>query len=205
MAKKRRRAAPDLSESDVMFTEHDSVLTRHPTLIDQIKQTADGLKQDKTSRGDLKILRRALRELRSAFTGLFQHEHAKLSSRKPTTSPRVQQDAGGVSRQAGAGTHPQPLIFSCSGVIGHCGILLKQGDHIGQQFARNRGEESYLLFLECADNLARKWSVHRFKFNIMEKRFLAKRRMGWFSNLSQLCCIMKVVRSVKSDDESNDD
>ena len=43
MAKKRRRAAPDLSESDVMFTEHDSVLTRHPTLIDQIKQTADGL------------------------------------------------------------------------------------------------------------------------------------------------------------------
>ena len=67
MAKKRRRAAPDLSESDVMFTEHDSVLTRHPTLIDQIKQTADGLKQDKTSRGDLKILSRALRELRYAF------------------------------------------------------------------------------------------------------------------------------------------
>ena len=67
MAKKRRRAAPDLSESDVMFTEHDSVLTRHPTLIDQIKQTADGLKQDKASRGDLKILSRALLELRYAF------------------------------------------------------------------------------------------------------------------------------------------
>ena len=67
MAKKRRRAAPDLSESDVMFTEHDSVLTRHPTLIDQIKQTADGLEQDKASRGDLKILSRALKELRYAF------------------------------------------------------------------------------------------------------------------------------------------
>ncbi|MED5402073.1 MAG: cytochrome D ubiquinol oxidase subunit II, partial [Planctomycetota bacterium] len=50
-----------------MFTEHDSVLTRHPTLIDQIKQTADGLKQDKASRGDLKILSRALLELRYAF------------------------------------------------------------------------------------------------------------------------------------------
>jgi len=50
-----------------MHTEHDSVLTRHPTLIEQIKQTADGLEQDKASRGDLKILSRALKELRYAF------------------------------------------------------------------------------------------------------------------------------------------
>ncbi len=50
-----------------MHTEHDSVLTRHPTLIEEIKQTADRLKSDGASRGDLKILSRALRELRYAF------------------------------------------------------------------------------------------------------------------------------------------
>jgi len=50
-----------------MHTEPDSVLTRHPTLIEQIKQTADRLKSDGASRGDLKILSRALRELRYAF------------------------------------------------------------------------------------------------------------------------------------------
>ena len=50
-----------------MHTEHDSVLTRHPTLIEEIKQTADRLEHDGAARGDLKILSRALRELRYAF------------------------------------------------------------------------------------------------------------------------------------------
>ena len=36
-------------------------------LIDQIKESAEKLKRDNTSRGDLKILSRALRELRYAF------------------------------------------------------------------------------------------------------------------------------------------
>ena len=67
MAKKHKHVLPDVSESDVMPTEHGSVLTRQSTLIDEIKQTADKLARDGATRGDLKILSRALKELRYAF------------------------------------------------------------------------------------------------------------------------------------------
>jgi uncharacterized protein (TIGR00730 family) len=67
MAKKHKHVLPDVSESDVMPTEHSSVLTRQSTLIDEIKETADKLAHDGATRGDLKILSRALKELRYAF------------------------------------------------------------------------------------------------------------------------------------------
>ncbi len=66
-SKKTKRAATDVSESDVLPTEHSLVLTRRPTLIDEIKTTADKLAEDGATRGDLKILSRALKELRYAF------------------------------------------------------------------------------------------------------------------------------------------
>jgi hypothetical protein len=47
--------------------EHVDELRHHAQLIDEIKQTADKLAQDGATRGDLKILSRALRELRYAF------------------------------------------------------------------------------------------------------------------------------------------
>jgi uncharacterized protein (TIGR00730 family) len=56
---------PTASEMDVI--EHVSELKQHTELIDEIKQTADKLAQDGATRGDLKILSRALRELRYAF------------------------------------------------------------------------------------------------------------------------------------------
>ena len=56
---------PTASEMDVI--EHVAELKQHAELIDEIKQTADKLAQDGTTRGDLKILSRALRELRYAF------------------------------------------------------------------------------------------------------------------------------------------
>jgi len=56
---------PHDSELDVI--EHLSELTQHSELIDEIKTTADKLAADKATRGDLKILSRALRELRYAF------------------------------------------------------------------------------------------------------------------------------------------
>src|SRR5690242_18006007 len=67
MSKERKRALPDVSESDVMPTEHDSEITHRADLIEEIKQTADKLARDQATRGDLKILSRALRELRYAF------------------------------------------------------------------------------------------------------------------------------------------
>lgn len=50
-----------------MPTEHDSELEQQTTLIDEIKQTVDKFAADQASRGDLKIISRALRELRYAF------------------------------------------------------------------------------------------------------------------------------------------
>ena len=65
--KKHRHAAPDVSESDVLPTEHTWELEARSALIDEIKETADKLARDQASRGDLKILSRAMRELRYAF------------------------------------------------------------------------------------------------------------------------------------------
>ncbi len=67
---KRRRPKPQLpnvSEADVMPTEHELDLTEHADLINDIKETADKLARDHATRGDLKILSRALKELRYAF------------------------------------------------------------------------------------------------------------------------------------------
>ena len=44
-------------------------------LIEKIRETADNLAKDKTSRGDLKILSRTLRELRYAFKVFSPYRH----------------------------------------------------------------------------------------------------------------------------------
>lgn len=63
--KKKHLSHPQDSESEVI--EHVSELRQHSELIDEIKKTADQLAADGATRGDLKILSRALRELRYAF------------------------------------------------------------------------------------------------------------------------------------------
>jgi len=63
--KRKYQRHPHDSELDVI--EHFSELTQHSELIEEIKATADRLAADKATRGDLKILSRALRELRYAF------------------------------------------------------------------------------------------------------------------------------------------
>ncbi len=65
MTRKRHITHPNESEGDVI--EHLSELRQHSELIDEIKETADKLAADGATRGDLKILSRALRELRYAF------------------------------------------------------------------------------------------------------------------------------------------
>lgn len=66
MAGKHRHIThPKDSEGDVI--EHLSELRQHSELIAEIKETADKLSADGATRGDLKILSRALRELRYAF------------------------------------------------------------------------------------------------------------------------------------------
>lgn len=67
MAKHHKRALPNVSEADPLPTEHGTDLADKMGLIDEIKETADKLARDDATRGDLKILSRALKELRYAF------------------------------------------------------------------------------------------------------------------------------------------
>ena len=62
---KKHITHPKESEGEVI--EHLSELPQHSELINEIKETADKLGADGAARGDLKILSRALRELRYAF------------------------------------------------------------------------------------------------------------------------------------------
>lgn len=65
--RKPSRLARD-AEADVLPIGHTSNRTGTEELVKQIKSTADGLARDQATRGDLKLLSRALRELRYAFS-----------------------------------------------------------------------------------------------------------------------------------------
>jgi len=69
MAKKRfqRTAPPNVSEEHSLPTEHDPDLSGSAKLVEEIKETADKFARDHAAVGDLKIVSRALRELRYAF------------------------------------------------------------------------------------------------------------------------------------------
>ena len=67
MDRKHRKAFPDVSEEHPLPTEHGQDDTRTSRLVEEIKETADKFARDNATRGDLKIVSRALRELRYAF------------------------------------------------------------------------------------------------------------------------------------------
>ncbi len=78
-------------ESETEVIEHVSELRQHSELINEIKATADKLAADGAARGDLKILSRALRELRYAFKVFTPYrKHRKVTV---FGSARTQQDA----------------------------------------------------------------------------------------------------------------
>ncbi|MGC1276015.1 MAG: TIGR00730 family Rossman fold protein [Planctomycetaceae bacterium] len=83
------------AEADVLPTEHTSDGADTASLIEEIKETADKLHRDHATRGDLKILSRALRELRYAFKVFTPYrKHRKVtvfgSARTPSSHPAYQ-------------------------------------------------------------------------------------------------------------------
>ncbi|MEZ6064645.1 MAG: TIGR00730 family Rossman fold protein [Planctomycetaceae bacterium] len=68
MARKlKRRALPNVSEEHPLPTEHAPDPTGTARLVEDIKETADKFARDKATSGDLKLVSRALKELRYAF------------------------------------------------------------------------------------------------------------------------------------------
>ena len=67
MDARKHVARTDVSEDYPLVTEHERDTTKTSKLIEEIKETADKFARDQATRGDLKIVSRALRELRYAF------------------------------------------------------------------------------------------------------------------------------------------
>lgn len=63
----KRYVRPDVSEDYPLVTEHAPSTEQQSRLIEEIKETADKFARDNATRGDLKIVSRALRELRYAL------------------------------------------------------------------------------------------------------------------------------------------
>ena len=96
MARAHKHAPPDVSEADVLPTEHEPVLSDHAELIAEIKETADKMARDKATRGDLKIVSRALKELRYAFKVFTPYRRRRKvtvfgSARMPPEHPAYRQ------------------------------------------------------------------------------------------------------------------
>ncbi len=69
--------APGSSDAPVPAEAKPTSRNRTGDLIQRIRQSADNLENDGSSRGDLKILSRALRELRYAFKVFSQYRHLR--------------------------------------------------------------------------------------------------------------------------------
>jgi len=90
MTQRHPQKHPHSSEMDVI--EHVEELRQHAELIEEIKQTADKLASDRATRGDLKILSRALKELRYAFKVFAPYRRERKvsvfgSARTPAQNP----------------------------------------------------------------------------------------------------------------------
>lgn len=65
--RKERLARTNVSEDHPLVTEHDLNTEKTSRFVEDIKETADKFARDNATRGDLKIVARALKELRYAF------------------------------------------------------------------------------------------------------------------------------------------
>ena len=108
MARKLRRALPDVSEEHPLPTEHAPDATGVARLIEEIKETADKFARDNATRGDLKVVVRALKELRYAFKVFTPYRRQRKitvfgSARIRPEHPSYQQAVEFGRRMAGAG------------------------------------------------------------------------------------------------------
>jgi uncharacterized protein (TIGR00730 family) len=115
-------------------------------LIDEIKATADKLSRDLASRGDLKILSRALKELRYAFKVFTPYRSVKKvtvfgSARTPPDHPEFKASVEFGKRMAEAGWM----------VVTGAGGGIMEGAHIGAGPAMSMGVNIMLPFEQEAN------------------------------------------------------
>ncbi len=147
MTSRQPRSKPDLSESVVLPTEH---LTEQPddnqALIAEIKETADKLARDAATRGDLKLLSRALRELRYAFK-VFK---PLRRMRKVTVFGSARTRAGDPAYQAAVDFGARMAADEWMVVTGGGGGIMEAG-HVGAGQAMSIGINIMLPFEQEAN------------------------------------------------------
>jgi uncharacterized protein (TIGR00730 family) len=146
VARKRKESHPNVSESDVLPTEHSPVLAQQDALIAEIKETADKLARDNASRGDLKLLSRALKELRYAFKVFTPYRRQRKvtvfgSARTPPDHPAYLQSLEFGRKMA----EQQWMILTGAGQ----GIM--EGAHVGAVTEMSMGVNIMLPFEQNAN------------------------------------------------------
>lgn len=146
MSRMHKHTSPNSSEADVLPTEHSSVLTAKHTLIDEIKETAEKLRRDGATRGDLKILSRALKELRYAFKVFTPYRRNRKvtvfgSARLPPDHPAYQHSVEFGRRMADVGWM----------VVTGAGGGIMEGAHVGAGVEMSMGLNILLPFEQEAN------------------------------------------------------
>ncbi|QDT31798.1 LOG family protein [Thalassoglobus polymorphus] len=124
--RKARLARTDVSEDHPLVTEHDPTTERTSRLVEEIKETADKFARDRATRGDLKIVSRALRELRYAFKVFTPYRRDRKvtvfgSARTSPDHPAYQASLAFGKRFADAGWY----------VVTGAGGGIMEGAHVG--------------------------------------------------------------------------
>ncbi len=141
-----RTAPTDVSEESPLPTEHEPDVIGSARLIDEIKETADKFARDHATRGDLKLVSRALRELRYAlkvFTPYRRHRKVTVfgSARTGPENPAYQSALEFGRRCAEAGWY----------VVTGAGGGIMEAAHVGAGRKMSMGLNIMLPFEQSAN------------------------------------------------------
>ncbi|TWT43079.1 putative lysine decarboxylase [Thalassoglobus neptunius] len=146
MDERQRVSPPDVSEDYPLVTEHERNTTQTTRLVEEIKETADKFLRDQATRGDLKIVSRALRELRYAFKVFTPYRRIRKvtvfgSARMAPDHPAYQASLEFGRRMAKAGWY----------VVTGAGGGIMEGAHVGAGRKMSMGLNIMLPFEQDAN------------------------------------------------------
>jgi len=139
-------ARPDVSEENPLPTEHQPDPQPTSNLIEEIKETADKLARDHATRGDVKIIARALKELRYAFKVFTPYRRKRKitvfgSARTRPDHPAYQEAVEFGRRMAEVGWY----------VVTGAGGGIMEGAHVGAGRAMSMGLNIMLPFEQSSN------------------------------------------------------
>jgi uncharacterized protein (TIGR00730 family) len=179
--------------------DHDAA--QRAALLAELRMTVDKLERDEASRGDLKILARALKELRYAFKVFTPYRHHRKitvfgSARTPPDHPDYQLAVEFGRRMAHAGWM----------VVTGAGGGIMEGAHVGAGQAMSMGVNILLPFEQEANYVINKdQKLVTFRYFFTRKLMFVKEVHavalfpGGFGTLDELFEVLTLVQTGKRD------